>query len=224
MKRALFFIIPLFALFIFNMAISERNDISEEVSVRELIEFTPWYTSLTDSSGLSKAALYEAYTRFSSAIETYENVNDSLLTIIDFSKPSTEKRLYLVDIKNQCLLINSLVAHGQNSGSLFAEKFSNRPKSHMSSLGLYLTDKTYDGKHGYSLRLKGMDSGINDKAYERAIVIHGANYVSDKYIAQIGRIGRSFGCPALPQQINNEVIDLIKNRSCLYIYHPAGIK
>jgi len=211
-------------LFMYSRALSDNADAPSDIAVKELIEITPWYVSLTDSLGLSKAALYEAYTRFSTTLLHNADINDSLLTIIDFSKPSSEKRLFLIDFKNQRLLVNSLVAHGQNSGSLFAKTFSNRPKSHMSSLGLYITDHTYSGKHGYSLRLRGIDKGLNDKAYERAIVIHGANYVSEKYIKQVGRIGRSFGCPALPSQMNKEIIDLIKDGSCLYIYHPSVLK
>ena len=189
----------------------------------DLIEYTPWYVSLSDSAGLSKGALYAAYESFFNLNKLDTLENDSIITIVDYSKPSHNERLFVIDIKNQKLLAQSLVAHGQNSGLVYAEKFSNRPQSHMSSLGMYLTSNTYSGKHGYSLRLNGLEKGLNDKAYIRAIVIHGASYVSSDYIADNGRIGRSFGCPALPKSNNNAIINFIKEGSCFYIYHPSGV-
>jgi hypothetical protein len=209
-------------LFIRGMEKKEASLRSEELV--ELIEYSPWYISLTDSAGLSKAALYAAYNGYLSLKQANKIQNDSVITIVDYSKPSNEERLYVIDIKNQKLLAQSLVAHGQNSGVVLADHFSNKPQSHMSSLGMYITSNTYIGNHGYSLRLEGMEKGRNDKAWERAIVVHGAEYVSKEYIKQNGRIGRSFGCPALPQQINSVIIDLIKGGSSFYIYHPTGIK
>ncbi len=144
--------------------------------------------------------------------------NESVVTIIDFSKPSTEKRLFVIDLKNENLLHHTLVAHGKNSGLNEAEKFSNTCNSLQSSLGLYSTGKPYIGKHGYSLRLNGLEKGINDNAQKRAIVIHGAEYVSSDFIEDHGRLGRSWGCPAIPVELTKEIIDLIKNGSCLYIY------
>lgn len=149
--------------------------------------------------------------------------NDSLIVIVDFSKSSDHKRLYLLDIKNQDLVRNTYVAHGMQSGAETAESFSNRVLSYKSSLGLYVTAETYEGKHGYSLRLDGMSKELNDNARKRAIVIHGANYVSKDFIERNGRLGRSFGCPALPMNESSEIIDLIKNGTCLYIYHPSII-
>src|SRR5690606_932140 len=108
------------------------------------------------------------------------------------------------DLKSKKVLFNTLVAHGRNTGQATADKFSNLPNSNMSSLGFYLTDETYFGKHGLSLKLDGMDNGHNDKARERAIVMHGADYVSDSFVKQHGRLGRSLGCPALPQEISKE--------------------
>lgn len=224
MKKTLLLLLSISLLFLFLHGLDESKETIDKNTTKHLIEYTPWYVSLTDSAGLSKAALYSAYQRFSEITKSDTSINDSLLTILDFSKPSSEERLYLIDIKNQQLLVKSLVAHGQNSGALFAESFSNRPSSHMSSLGMYLTAYTYLGKHGYSLRLNGIDRGLNDNAYKRAIVVHGANYVSEKYITQVGRIGRSFGCPALPLEKNDAIIDFIKEGSCLYVYHPLAIK
>jgi len=142
-----------------------------------------------------------------------------VLTLIDFSKPSDSKRLYIIDVRNGKILRSALVAHGRNSGDVFATRFSNRPGSNQSSLGFYLTENTYDGKNGYSLVLKGLDRGINDKAEMRSIVMHGANYVSEGFISRNGHLGRSLGCPAVSMERCFDLIDLIKDGSCLFIYH-----
>ncbi|NTW54765.1 MAG: murein L,D-transpeptidase catalytic domain family protein [Chlorobaculum sp.] len=146
---------------------------------------------------------------------------EGLITLIDFDKPSDTKRLYIIDITNGIVLQSSLVAHGKGSGDVMATSFSNQPGSNKSSLGFYLTENTYIGKNGYSLVLKGLDQGINDSAESRSIVIHGANYVSEEYIRQNGRLGRSQGCPALSLNEYQEVIDLIKDGTCLFIYHKG---
>jgi hypothetical protein len=145
---------------------------------------------------------------------------DSILTIIDFSRSSKEKRMFVVDLKSQKLLISSLVSHGRNSGNEFAQKFSNRPESHQSSLGFYVTGRTYLGSNGFSLVLEGMEKGFNDKAKERAIVMHGADYASEQVIRKKGYLGRSYGCPALPKVINKKTIETIKGGNCLFIYYP----
>ncbi|HMM11548.1 MAG TPA: murein L,D-transpeptidase catalytic domain family protein [Bacteroidales bacterium] len=151
-------------------------------------------------------------------------MTNKLVTVIDFSLPSTEKRLWTFDPANGQLLFNSLVAHGQGSGENIAENFSNIPQSYQSSLGFFLTAQPYNGKHGTSLRLLGLEAGINDKATERAIVVHGADYVSERFIAQYGRLGRSHGCPALPQEFVDSFISATANGSLLFIYHPAYIR
>jgi hypothetical protein len=140
------------------------------------------------------------------------------LTVIDFTLPSSEKRIWIIDMDNGEILHHGYVSHGRNSGDLMAEKFSNISSSYMSSLGFYLTGETYQGKHGYSLRLDGLEKGFNDKARERAIVIHGAQYANENFIKQTGRLGRSLGCPALPQEIAGDIINLIKENSLLLIY------
>ncbi|KAA9332853.1 murein L,D-transpeptidase catalytic domain family protein [Adhaeribacter soli] len=147
-------------------------------------------------------------------------IKKSVLSIIDFNKASSENRLWIIDIKSKKLLYNTLVAHGKNSGENYARKFSNVPQSEMSSLGFYATNQTYIGKHGLSLKLTGLDKGFNHNAFQRAIVIHGANYVSKSFVNQHGRLGRSQGCPALPVAQSSDIINTIKNNSCLFIVGP----
>jgi hypothetical protein len=118
------------------------------------------------------------------------------------------------------IIIHSLVAHGKNSGLEYATQFSNQPQSYQSSLGFYKTGGTYQGKHGLSLYLDGLENDINSNARERLIVMHGADYVSEDFIKNYGRLGRSFGCPALPYEISGDVIESLKNGACLFIYHP----
>jgi hypothetical protein len=141
-----------------------------------------------------------------------------LLTVIDYSLPSTQKRLWIIDLTQQKILLHTVVAHGRNSGALLAEKFSNRPESYQSSLGFFQTGEAYQGKHGYSLRLDGLEAGINDQARARAIVIHGADYAKETVAATAGRLGRSLGCPAVPPDLSTPLIKLIKEGSLLFIY------
>lgn len=141
-----------------------------------------------------------------------------VLTIIDFDKTSDQKRFFIVDLDQHKILYNSYVAHGQKTGELEASAFSNIENSHQSSLGFYLTDNTYFGKHGLSLRLDGLSKGLNDNARKRNIVVHSADYVSEEFISKNNRLGRSWGCPALPEEGYEEVIELIKDRSLLFVY------
>jgi len=140
------------------------------------------------------------------------------ITIIDYSKPSTEERFYVVDLDKKELLYKCLVAHGINTGNNLASNFSNELNSKKSSLGLFITAETYQGKHGYSLKLDGIEKDINNNARKRAIVIHGADYVSKEFIKKHGRLGRSWGCPALPEVLSQEIIESISGGRCLFIY------
>jgi len=161
------------------------------------------------------------YPIFKQAVAGYNSLeisNKKILSIIDFSKPSNEERFFIIDVENKKLLLQTLVAHGKNSGLINATKFSNRSGSHKSSLGFYITGTTYRGRHGYSLLLHGVEKGINDNARQRGVVIHGANYVSKKYIDQNSMLGRSWGCPSVSRELSREIIDEIKGGSCLYIY------
>lgn len=164
-----------------------------------------------------------AYGVFKKAFIGYYNIKGSfnikkpVLTIIDFDKPSTEKRMWVVDLGQKKILQNCLVAHGKQSGENMAVKFSNDLKSSASSLGFYVTLGTYNGKNGYSLQLEGIDEGFNTNAKKRAVVMHGAWYVSEKFIKTYGRLGRSWGCPAIPLEIAKDIIDEICRGSVLFI-------
>lgn len=171
--------------------------------------------------GLSMEALQYAYKGYTILQEEGALQNTDVLTVVDFSQSSHNKRMYIIDVKNFKVLMNTYVAHGKNSGLDMAEKFSNRPESLQSSLGFYVTRNTYSGKHGLSLRLEGLDKGFNDKAEERAVVVHGAEYIGDQRLGS-GYMGRSFGCPAVPQNQASTVINYIKNGTCLFIYHPSA--
>lgn len=143
-----------------------------------------------------------------------------LLSVADFTQASTAKRFYVIDLDKRALVYQTWVAHGKNSGENLARTFSNTPRSHMSSLGFYVTDATYEGQHGLSLYLNGVDRGWNDKARERAIVMHGASYVSEDFIRAYGRLGRSQGCPSLPLEFSEAIIRTIAGRTCLFAYYP----
>jgi hypothetical protein len=173
-----------------------------------------------DSLGLSADAFEQAIRGWEKLKERGELPNQSVLTIADFSQPSTSKRLYIIDLDKNQLLFNTYVAHGRNSGKDQAVAYSNRAKSHMSSPGFYRTESTYYGSNGYSLKLSGLEKGINDNAFRRAIVVHGANYVSESLIESQGYLGRSYGCPAIPDYLARPIINTIKDGSCLFIHAP----
>ncbi|WP_295233544.1 murein L,D-transpeptidase catalytic domain family protein [Sediminibacterium sp.] len=175
---------------------------------------------LSDKFNINQLAVQHAIKGYEKLKQAGQLMNQRYLTIADFSKPSSEKRLFIIDMQKMELVLNTLVAHGRNSGVLFAKNFSNKNNSYQSSLGFYITGEIYKGKHGMSLQLTGIESGINDKAKQRAIVMHGADYVNDQLIHKQGYIGRSLGCPAVPQNQVQDIIQTIKGASLLYIYAP----
>lgn len=172
------------------------------------------YADMQLENQINYAAFEQAFT----GSKSIDRPNKDILTLIDFTKPSTEERLYVLDLRHKKMLFTSHVAHGKNSGGNYATSFSNVYGSYKSSLGFYVTENTYQGKNGYSLILNGLEKGINDKAKERAIVIHGADYANPQTTVSTGRLGRSFGCPALPQQLSKPIINTIKNGTLLFIY------
>lgn len=178
------------------------------------------YATVFDDLNLETRGLSRAV--FDHALRGMQKMMDAkpVLSIVDMSQPSSKKRLYVIDLVGRKLLFNTYVAHGRNSGVLLAEKFSNTNSSFQSSLGFYQTLGTYQGKHGLSLQLKGLERGINDNAFSRAIVMHGASYVCEDIIRNTGRLGRSQGCPAVSNAESKPIIQAIKGGSCLFIYSP----
>jgi len=167
-----------------------------------------------------------SFEAFDLALKGYAELKDSLhlreniITVVDFSQPSTKKRFYLININTKEVLFQDYVAHGKNTGVLEAKKFSNTIHSNQSSLGFFKTAETYHGKNGLSLRLDGLEQGINHLARKRAIVIHAAEYAEETFIKKYGRLGRSYGCPSLPPANYNAIIELIKDGTLLFIYSP----
>ncbi|MBL7765474.1 MAG: murein L,D-transpeptidase catalytic domain family protein [Chitinophagaceae bacterium] len=170
---------------------------------------------------ISYEAFRSGFLGYLNLLESGKLNNDAYLTICDFTLSSNQKRMWVFDVKAKKVLFHTLVAHGQGTGEEYAVQFSNTPESHQSSLGFYTTGETYEGGNGYSLKLNGVDGIFNSNAYERAIVIHAADYVSEEFARCNQRIGRSHGCPALPVDIAPKVIDQIKNGTCLFIYHSS---
>lgn len=154
------------------------------------------------------------------ALRLHPHATPSRLAVIDYTRPSTEPRLWVFDLETRRLVLRELVAHGQGTGDNFSKHFSNEDGSHQSSLGMYRTSETYTGRNGYSLRLDGLEPGFNDHARDRAIVMHGASYVSRDTIQQLGRLGRSWGCPAVSEKVARTVIDDIKGGQYLFAYYP----
>jgi hypothetical protein len=171
--------------------------------------------------GLSLEAVEYAYKGYEKLENKGALKNPGILTICDLTKSSLQKRMYIIDVANYKMLLNTYVAHGKNSGGEYARRFSNKVKSLATSLGFFVTQNIYFGKHGLSLKLKGLEPGFNDKAEQRAVVVHGAPYVGNNFV-NTQFMGRSFGCPAVPQTEVSTVINLIKDGTCLFIYHPSA--
>ena len=190
---------------VFTVSCSASND---ELN-NDLMALSSGFANEIDSHIIERAVKGIAY---------FKPRKSNVLILIDMDKPSSEKRFYVVDLKQHKILYKTYVAHGVGSGNLYAKRFSNVEGSKQTSLGFYKTAETYRGKHGYSLRLDGLEKNLNDKARKRAIVIHGADYVSEDFVRQHGRLGRSWGCPALPRALTKEIIDFIKKGSLVYIH------
>jgi hypothetical protein len=185
----------------------------------ENLAYSNLYEALNlDSLELSREAFTYAVKGYSNLVAQGAIVKQDVLSIVDFTLPSSKKRLFIIDLVTGKLLFNTFVSHGRNSGMEQATRFSNDLNSFQSSLGFFVTGKTYKGEHGYSLRLDGLEKGINDNALNRGIVIHAANYVNEKMAKQRGYIGRSLGCPAVPVKLHRPIIQKIKDGSCLFLY------
>ena len=219
MKIFIYVLVGFFAwtLLISSSSRSENNNLKSKYNNSE-DENEQYVLDIYTKCNLNDKLDFTVFNRAMIGYNSFNLINKKVLTLIDFSKPSTEERLFIIDVENRKLLFQTFVAHGKNSGVNIATRFSNRSGSLKSSLGFFITAETYYGKHGYSLRLDGMEKGINDNARKRAIVVHGAKYVSDDFIRKYNRLGRSWGCPAVSDDLSKEIIDLIKDGSCLFIY------
>ncbi|UYQ91366.1 murein L,D-transpeptidase catalytic domain family protein [Chitinophaga horti] len=204
-----------------NKTEATKAAVTKEVTVTRTSAKAALYDQLAlDSIGLSKEAFDYALAGYEQLVKTGKVKNDDVISIVDFSLPSSKKRLFVIDLENGKLLFNTLVSHGRNSGKGEATSFSNAHNSFKSSLGFYITGATYSGEHGYSLRLNGEEKGINDNALSRGIVMHCADYVNEGLVRSQGYIGRSLGCPAIPTAVHKKVIQTIRDGSCLFLYSP----
>ncbi|MFY0642901.1 MAG: murein L,D-transpeptidase catalytic domain family protein [Bacteroidia bacterium] len=185
------------------------------------------YTSLVyhhlsfDKDTLDYEVLHKALKGYTYLKATDQLENDRYLTVIDFTQYCNDKRLWVIDLQEKKVIFNELVAHGRRSGSSFANTFSNQHRSNKSSLGFYITGGTYQGRNGLSLKLNGIEKRFNSNAFSRGIVIHGANYVNNRFVDNNERIGRSFGCPAVDAKVNRELVSILKGGSCLFVYHSS---
>ena len=202
------------ALFVFSLLIPNTIDAAAAANFTR----TAWDAS---EIGTIETDVFDlALNAASCAVKSGAVKAPGTLTVIDYSKPSSERRLWVYDLRSRELLYQELVAHGQGSGANIATQFSNRDESHQTSLGLFVTADTYVGKNGYSLRLDGLDRGFNDQARGRAIVMHGAPYVSDAFVKATGRLGRSWGCPAVSELVARKMIDTVKGGGLVFAYYP----
>jgi hypothetical protein len=196
--------------------------IAAEVATTTEAEAASLYQSMgLEEKGLSEKAFACAYKGFR-YLQQRQQISEPYLTICDFSQSSNNKRLYIVDMENNTLVLNTYVAHGRNSGAEFATRFSNKNSSLQSSLGFYITQNTYFGEHGLSLKIAGVEPGYNSNAMQRAVVVHGADYIGESWLHHSDYMGRSFGCPAVPARESARIINTIKDGTCLFIYHPSA--
>lgn len=178
-------------------------------------------TALLDAAPTVRPEALQAALSAWDTLRSRGEISRPLLTVIDYGLPSVEKRMWVFDLDARQLLFHELVAHGRNSGDDLACAFSNEDGSHMTSLGAFVTGASYNGRNGYSMRLRGVEPGLNDRAEARAIVVHGAPYVREETARALGRLGRSHGCPAVRPEIAQPLIDEVKDRTLLYAWHPS---
>jgi hypothetical protein len=207
-------------------AMKEEAAVKEEAKKAEFRMIVATATGIyqemgLQDSGLSRKAFVYAWMGYFKLQKRGILHKKGILSICDFSQSSSNERMYVIDVHNRKLLYRTYVAHGINSGEEYANSFSNRPESCKSSLGFYVTTRTYHGSNGLSLKIEGVDKGFNDMAAKRNIVIHGAPYVSQRILQKYGVMGTTFGCPAIPSEMSSKIIPVVKNGSCLFIYYPS---
>ncbi|MEI7508964.1 MAG: murein L,D-transpeptidase catalytic domain family protein [Flavobacterium sp.] len=221
MKKINFFYLTLFALLSFATNLSKENHPKKYTFSSTKQIHVVFNSLIANNFQLPKEESFAKALRGYDLLKRKGIFKKDFLTIIDFSLSSTAKRMWIIDMNQNKIILNSLVAHGKNSGEDYAKHFSNQNQSNKSSLGFFSTGEVYHGKHGLSLKLDGLEKGINDNARQRAVVIHGADYVSEDFIKAHKRLGRSQGCPAVPVELSKKIIEIIKDKSCLFIYHPS---
>jgi len=210
MENMIFFLLVLFLPIVNQTNVSTPNSGSDLFTLANLTE-----------CGLTRD-IFEMALKGLSKLDTAGKLqNRDIVSIADYSQSSNKKRFYVIDLKNRKLLFNTYVAHGRNTGDEFASSFSNVVGSYKSSLGFYVTEHSIIGSHtGFSLMIDGVEKGFNDNAVKREIIIHAADYATESFIKKYGRLGRSFGCPVLPPDVNKQIIETIEGGSCLFIYNP----
>lgn len=221
MKNIKFFSITLFALMSFAANLSSEKHPKKHLFSSTNSVPVVFNSLIANNFQLPKEESFEKAIQGYNFLKKSGIIKKDFLTIIDFSLSSTTKRMWIIDMNKNKIICNTLVAHGKNSGEDYAEHFSNQNQSNKSSLGFFATGEVYQGKHGLSLKLDGLEKGINDNARQRAVVIHGADYVSENFIKSHNRLGRSQGCPAVPIGLSKKIIEIIKGKSCLFIYHSS---
>lgn len=220
-------LLPLFLLFLMSFAPKTTNDTDPKLlanasSVNFAARIEMVYGALNANNfALPQIDCFKKAMTGFYALKQKGLIEKDILTVIDFSMSSTKKRMWVIDLVANKIIFNTVVSHGMKSGGEFATSFSNSVNSNKSSLGFYLTGETYIGKHGLSLKLDGQERGVNDNARARAVVMHGASYSNPSILRNQGFLGRSQGCPAIPEALKDQIINAVKGKSCLFIYHPS---
>jgi L,D-transpeptidase catalytic domain len=203
----------------FNASAAVKKAFEVKMVIKQAL--TLYDSMKLDQSGLNQKAFEYAWRGYHNLLKQGRLKKSYVLTVCDFTQSSSSKRLYVIDVANKKLLYNTYVSHGMNSGVEYATSFSNKANSFKSSLGFFVTSKTYFGRNGLSLKVQGLEKGFNDLAAKRHIVLHGSDYISPEYLKDNGEMGRSLGCAAIPNAMSPKIIKTIKNGSCLFIYHPT---
>jgi hypothetical protein len=203
----------------FNASAAVKKAFEVKMVIKQAL--TLYDSMKLDQSGLNQKAFEYAWRGYHNLLKQGKLKKSSVLTVCDFTQSSSSKRLYVIDVAHRKLLFNTYVSHGMNSGVEYATSFSNKANSFKSSLGFFITSKTYFGRNGLSLKVQGLEKGYNDLAAKRHIVLHGSDYITPEYLKDNGEMGRSLGCAAMPNVMSPKIIKTIKNGSCLFIYHPT---
>jgi len=203
----------------FNASAAVKKAFEVKMVIKQAL--TLYDSMKLEQSGLNQKAFEYAWRGYHNLLKTGQLKKSYVLTVCDFTQSSSSKRLYVIDVAHKKLLFNTYVSHGMNSGVEYATTFSNKANSFKSSLGFFVTSKTYFGRNGLSLKVQGLEKGYNDLAAKRHIVLHGSNYITPEYLKDNGEMGRSLGCAAMPNVMSPRIIRAIKNGSCLFIYHPT---